>query len=65
MKHHLIARRDAALREGFTQFAASIEALYLREYGKPMPSPAASAVTEYLNSKPPFEVATNHDHPTN
>lgn len=64
MKPHLIACHAAAIRAGFTNYAASLAALYLQEYGKPMPSPAASAVGEYLNSKPPFPVATTNDHPT-
>lgn len=64
MKHHLLASYHAALREGHTNFAAALAALYRQEHSKPPPSPDASAVAEYLNSKPPFEVVTSHDHPT-
>ena len=64
MKHHLIACRDAALRAGFTRYAEAIAALYLQEYGKPMPSPAASAVAEYLHPHPALPALVTHDHPT-
>jgi len=64
MKHHLIAIRDAALKDGNTGFAASLEAMYQREYGRPMPSPAASAVAEYLHPHPALPALATHDHPT-
>ena len=64
MKRQLRALYHAALRDKQSNHAARIAAYYLREYGRPIPSSAASAVSEFLNSKPPFGGTTTHDHPT-
>ena len=60
MKHHLIASYHTALRDDCANFAASLAALYAREYGKPPPSQEAAAVKVFLDSSPPFDPTNNH-----